>query len=331
MQLKLKNSIDVCIFDELTFASLTDDEITGEENLTIQSEVFNQEERFDDKVQEANIDEEEGEELNLSAESKDDNENGNKTQRPGGQDDNRTTTRPNYTLKPNAEPIEDEGAGVCEQEDHQGALLNMARRADDISHPCSSSGVSSKNTEVTIIINNDLTNGGNEARHQGKESEMPQVAILSNRLEKTNTDTTLDKCTSSQQYNTRQINPASAENTNEGKKRPVVSTLAVPSIKYSRVSKRKDLPSPPACKEIEGKDTLETDLIATNMETTEVKITVHPDDEQLDNNNDDDDDDDDDGDVSAEDLLCFSWQIAQGMVSTQPKRAVREKILQKKK
>ena len=317
LQLKLKNSIDVGIFDELTFATLTDDEITGEENLTIQSEVFNQEETSDDKVQEGNIDEEEEEELNLSAESKDDIENGNKRQRPGGQDDNRTGTKPNSTLKLNAEPTEHEGTGVCEQEDHQGA--------DDISHPCSSSGVSSKNTEVTIIIKSDFTKGGNETRHQGKESEMPQVAILSEQLETTNTDNTLDKCTSSQQGSTHQIYPASAENTNEGKKRPVVSTLAVPSIQYSRISKRKDLPSPPKCEETGQNDTLETDLTATNLETTEVRITVHSDDDQLDNNNDDDDEDDDDGNISAEDLLCFSWQIAQGMVSN-----VRDKILQKK-
>ena len=314
MQLKLKNSIDVGIFDELTFATLTDDEITGEENLTIQSEVFNQEETSVDKVQEGNIDdkEEEEEELNLSAESKDDIENGNKRQRPGGQDDNRSRTKP----KPNAKPIEHEGPGGCEQEDHQGA--------DDFLHPCSSSGVSSQNTEVTIIIKSDFTKGGNETRHQGKESEMPRVGILSGQLEKTNTDTTLDKCTSSQQGNTRQMNPASAENTNEGKKRPVVWTLAVPSIQYSRISKRKDLPSPPECEETGQNDTLETDLTATNLETTEVRITVHPDDGQLDNNI-DDDEDDDDGDISAEDLLCFSWQIAQGMVSN-----VRDKILQKK-
>ena len=333
LQLKLKNSIDVGIINELTSATLTEVETSGEENLTIQSKVFNQEGRSDDKVQEGKIDEEGGAErdnrkLDLPAERKDDNKNGHKTQQSGRPDDNRTSSKLNYTLKLNAGPTEDQRPGVCEQEDHQGALLNMARGADDISHPCSSSGVSSKNTEVTIITKSDFTNDGNGARHQGKESEIPQVAILSGRLEKTNTDTTLDKCTPSQQGKTRQVNPASAKNTNEGKKRPVVSTLAVPSIKYSRVLKRKDLPSPPECGEETGQnDTLETDLTATNMETTEVMITIHNDDEQLDNSNGDDDNDD----ISAEDLLCFSWQIAQGMVSRQPKRAVGDNVSEKKK
>ena len=215
----------------MTSVSLTKAEITGEENLTIQSEVFDQEGRSDDKVKVGNI-------------------------KDGGAE------RDNRKL--------------------------------------------------------DLS---------GKESEMPQVIILSDRLKNTNTDTALDECTSSQQGNTRQINPASVENTNEGKKRPVVSTLAVPSVQYSRVSKRKDLPSPPECEDTGQNDTLKTDLTATKMDTTEVKITIHSDDEQLDNSNDDDDDSDD---ISAEDLLCFSWQIAQGMVSRQSKRTVEDNILRKK-
>ena len=77
----------------------------------------------------------------------------------------------------------------------------------------------------------------------------------------------------------------------EGKKQPVMSTLAVPSTKRGHDLGQKELP------------------ISEPLGSTEVKITIEQEEERCDN------DEDDDRDISSNDLLCFAWQIAQGMVS----------------
>ena len=88
------------------------------------------------------------------------------------------------------------------------------------------------------------------------------------------------------------VNISAGKNEKEEKKQPVMSTLAVPaSTKPGRDSRGKELP------------------ISEPLGTTEVKITIEQDEERCDNA------EDDDGDISPNDLLCFAWQIAQGMVS----------------
>jgi len=94
---------------------------------------------------------------------------------------------------------------------------------------------------------------------------------------------------------------------NEGKTQPVGSTLAVPSIKFGRVPKRKENLTPPESKETGQKETPEEGLIAANEGSTEVTITIQQEDEHPGG------DKEDNEVISNKDVLCFAWQIAQGM------------------
>ena len=86
-----------------------------------------------------------------------------------------------------------------------------------------------------------------------------------------------------------------------------VSTLDVPLVEFGRVPKRKPLSTPPNQKEDE---VLEKGLTsAANEGSADVKITIQHENEPT--------GDDDDDSISAKDILCFGWQIAQGMVSEQ--------------
>ena len=76
-----------------------------------------------------------------------------------------------------------------------------------------------------------------------------------------------------------------------GKRQPDMSALAVPDTKRGHDPKEKEL------------------SISEPLGSTEVKITIEQEEERGDNN------EDDDRDISSNDLLCFAWQIAQGMVS----------------
>ena len=90
------------------------------------------------------------------------------------------------------------------------------------------------------------------------------------------------------------------------RKEEVVSTLDVPLVECGRVPKRKPLPTPPNQKEDEA---AEKGLTSTNEGSADVKITIQHEDEPP--------GDDDDDSISPKDILCFAWQIAQGMVSEQ--------------
>jgi len=107
---------------------------------------------------------------------------------------------------------------------------------------------------------------------------------------------------------------------NEGKTQPVGSTLAVPSIKFGRVPKRKENLTPPESKETGQKETPEEGLIAANEGSAEVTITIQQEDEHPGG------DKEDDEVISNKDVLCFAWQIAQGMVSRHPKEEDQEGI-----
>ena len=87
------------------------------------------------------------------------------------------------------------------------------------------------------------------------------------------------------------VNISTGKKEKEGKSQPVMSTLAVPSTKHGHDSREKKL------------------LISEPLGSTEVKITIEQEEQKCDNN------EDDDRDISSNDLLCFAWQIAQGMVS----------------
>ena len=91
------------------------------------------------------------------------------------------------------------------------------------------------------------------------------------------------------------------------RKEEIVSTLDVPLVAIGRVSKRKPLPTPPNQKQDEAVEKGLTS--AANEGSADVKITIQHQDEPP--------GDDDDDSISPKDILCFAWQIAQGMVSEQ--------------
>ena len=86
----------------------------------------------------------------------------------------------------------------------------------------------------------------------------------------------------------------------------VVSTLDVPLVEFGRVPKRKPLPTPPNQKENEA---VEKGLTSANEGSADVNITIQHEDEPP--------GDVDDDSIFPKDILCFAWQIAQGMVSEQ--------------
>ena len=100
------------------------------------------------------------------------------------------------------------------------------------------------------------------------------------------------------------------------RKEEVVSTLDVPLVEFGRVPIRKPLPTPPNQKEDEA---VEKRLTSANAGSVDVQITIQHENEPP--------GDDDDDSISPKDILCFAWQIAQGMVSEQLLRLQPEVIL----
>ena len=322
LQLKLKNSIDVGIFGELAFP-FTDGEITDQGSAKVQPEVIDTEGRLSDR--EENIEEGEGAEggddkVDLAlAESQDaQGKNGYKPKPRNGEDQNDKALitshngAPFLDVEPQCTIMEDKEPSVHGHQGLKYSALNVAKETECISHPSSSLGESGKNTEVSIIITRDLKDG-DENRKQGEELQMLTVDKLSEQAENTNINDSFDVSIQSPPI-LSQSDPTSFEQEKEDKKQPDMSTLALPSVHFGPVPKRRELPAKPECKKTRKKETLDKGLIAAKKESTdEFKITIQPEDEHR-----GDDDHDDDEVISAEDLLCFSWQIAQGMVSRQP-------------
>ena len=291
LQLKLKNTIDV-------------GGITDQASAKVQPEVINKEGRLDDR--EENIEEGVGAEggddkVDLtSADSQDaQGKNGYKPKQRNreGLNDKGTITSPNgspfFDVEPRCAIMEDEEPSVHGHHGHSSGL-----------------GESGKNTEVSIIIRSDLKDS-DENRKQGEDLQMLTVDKLSEQT-KTNINDSFDVRIKSPPI-LSQPSPTSFKQEKEEKKQPVMSTLAVPSIHFGPVPKRKELPAEPECKKTREKETL---ITAKKESTEEFKIIIQPKDEHP---GDAAADDDDDEVISAEDLLCFSWQIAQGMVSRQPR------------
>ena len=324
LQLKLKNTIDVGI-RELAFPS-TDGEVSYQGSAEVQLEVIDKEVRLSDR--EENIEEEVGAEgsddkVNLTpAESQNaQGKNGFKPKQRNGEDQNDKgpITSPNGTpfldVEPQCAIMEDQEPSVHGHQGLKYSALNVAKETECISHPNSSLGESGKNTEVSIIIRSDLKDG-DENRKQGEDLQMLTVDKLSEQTENTNINDSFDVSIQSPTILSQQ-GTTSFEQEKEDKNQPVMSTLAVPSVHLGPVPKRRELPAKPECKKTQEKETLDKGLITAKKESTEeFKIIIHPEDEHP---GDDDDDDDDDEVISAEDLLCFSWQIAQGMVRRQPR------------
>ena len=325
LQLKLKNTIDVGIFGELAFPS-TDGEITDQGSAEVQLEVIDKEGGLGDR--EENIEEGVGAEgsddkVNLtSAESQDaQGKNGYKPKQRNGEDQNGKgpITSPNGTpfldVEPQCAIMEDQEPSVHGHQGLKYSALNVAKEPECISHPSSSLGESGKNTEVSIIIRSDLKDG-DENRKQGEDLQMLTVDKLSQQTENTYTNDSFDVSIQSPPI-LSQPDTTSFEQEKEEKKQPVMSTLAVPSIHFGPVPKRKELPAGPECKKTREKETLDKALITEKKESTEeFKIIIQPEDEHP---RDAAAAADDDEVISAEDLLCFSWQIAQGMVRRQPR------------
>ena len=313
---------------QLPFPS-TDGEVTNQGSARVQPDVINKEGGTDDNKE--NIEEEGGGaeqgncKVELSAGSQD--ANGKNTCRPkqrNGEDDNdketitRTIDAPLLNVETQCFTVEE--PRVHGQEGlKDSCVFNVAKKPEGISHPSSSLGKSGKNTEVSINFRSDHKDG-TEKRKQGEELHMSVVDQLSEQTKNTNINDSIDLNIQSQHDILRQQDPTSLEKENERKKQPDMSPLAVPSVHFGPVPKRKELPAVPEHKKTRKKETTDKGLItATKERTEEEKIIIQPDDEHPghDNNG---NEDDDDGAISAEDLLCFSWQIAQGMVSRQPKQ-----------
>ena len=314
LQLKLKNTIDVGIFEELAFPS-TDGQITAQGSAKVQPEVINNGGRLNDK--EENIEEGEGadggdNEVDLTlADSQDtQGKNGYKPKLRNGEDQNDkgAIISPNGTpfldVEPQCAIMEDEEPSVHGHQGLKYSALNVAKEPECISHPSSSLGESGENTEASIIIMSDLKDG-DENRKQGEDLQMLTVDKLSEQTENNNVNDSFDVNVQSPPI-LSQPDPTSFEKEKE-EKQPVMSTLAVPSVHFGPVPKRKKLPAEPECKKTQEKETPKK-----RRSTEEFKIIIQPEDEHR-------GDDDDDEVISAEDLLCFSWQIAQGMVSRQPR------------
>ena len=86
-----------------------------------------------------------------------------------------------------------------------------------------------------------------------------------------------------------------------------MSTLDVPLVAFGRVPKRKPLPTPPNQKKDEAVEKGLTS--AANKGIADVKITIQYEDELPGDHN--------ENIISPNDILCFAWQISQGMVSEQ--------------
>ena len=322
------------IFGELPLPS-TDGEITDEGSAKVQPEVIDKEGRLNDR--EENIDEGEGAQggddkvYHTSAESQDAQEKiGYKPKNRNGEDknDKGPITNPNGTpffdVESQCAIMKDEKPSVHGHQGLKYSALNVAKETECISHPSSSLGESGKNTEVSIIIRSDLKDGDENRKH-GEELQMLTVDKRNEKTEKTNINDSFDVSIQSQPILSQQ-GSTSFEQEKEDKKQPVMSTLAVPSVQFGPVPKRRELPAKPECKKTRKKETLDKGLITARKESTgKFKITIQPEHEHP-GDDDDDDDGDDDGDgdgddeiISAEDLLCFSWQIAQGMVRRQPR------------
>ena len=315
------------IFGELPLPS-TDGEISDEGSAKVQPEVIDKEGRLNDR--EENIEEGEGAQGgddkvdHTSAESQDaQGKIEYKPKQRNGEDkkDKGPITSPNGT------PFFDVESQCAIMKDEKPSVhglkysaLNVAKETECISHPSSSRGESGKNTEVSIIIRSDLKDG-DENRKQGEELQMLTVDKRNEKTEKTNINDSFDVSIQSPPI-LSQPDSTSFEQEKEDKKQPVMSTLAVPSIQFGPVPKRRELPAKPECKKTRKKETLDKGLITAKKESTgEFKITIQPEDEHPGDDHDDDDGDGDGDDeiISAEDLLCFSWQIAQGMVRRQPR------------
>ena len=221
--------------------------------------------------------------LGLTGQSKDDeNKVGckGKEWRKEVQDVKEIKTKPNATRQFNTEArcmtLSSEAPKAQEQEHILDARLNNgSQSAFRLSSSFEGSGVS----EMSVVI------GGDEKMKQTKESEKRKIEDDNEEIKKCNIISSLDMNILTQQNIPCQTKPL---NGNEE-----VDQMIVPTLEEVHV---------PMKPEDNKNETHEEGSIAVIKENTEVKITVPPDDD----NNDDV--------ISAEDLLCFAWQTARGMV-----------------
>lgn len=182
------------------------------------------------------------------------------------------------------------------REEEPRVLDAMFKESEDNTHPSGSLGESKKSNEVSVIIESNV-NHGHEKTQAAEEKELKNVE--GNNEKKKNTSSDI-----------RKTNKTTVKRENDGKKQPVVSTSAVPLIQFGHKRKPKEVFLPPESKDEETKPR-GGEMITINVKSAEVKITIQHENEQH-----SEDDGDDDG-ITAKDLLCFAWQISEGMVSGQ--------------
>ena len=196
------------------------------------------------------------------------------------QDDKEIKTKTNTTRQINTGAwcmtLSSGGPNAQEQEHILDACLNTgSEEALRLSSTFEGSGV---NNEMSVVI------GGDEKMKQTEEGEIRKMEDDNKETKKSNISS-LDMNILPQQNISCQTNPL---NGNEE-----VDQLIVPTLEEVHV---------PMKPEDNKNETHEEGSIAIIKENTEVKITISPDDDNNDNV------------ISAEDLLCFAWQTAHGMV-----------------
>ena len=139
--------------------------------------------------------------------------------------------------------------------------------------------------------------------------QSPKLEDDSKGLKRTNINNSLKNIISSQEDISCQTNPPTDTRENKREKQTVMSPLDVPPIQFGRVPRREEVATPPEPNE-KATEALKKALIPPNEERTEITITIQSEDEQP-------GDDDDDIATVAKDVLCFAWQIAEGMVSAE--------------
>ena len=243
--------------------------------------------------------------LGLTSQSKDDeNKIGYKRKEWNKevQDDKEIKTKTNATRQINTGArymtLSSGGPKVQEQEHIRDARLNRSENALRLSRSFIGSGV---NSEKSFVI------GGAEKRNQTKESEIREMEDDNEDIEKSNIINSLTMNSLPQQNISCHANPLNANRDDERVDQLVVPSLEMSLTEFSNITGRNEVHDPMKPEEKKN-DPPEEGLIAHNEESTELKITILP------------DDDNDDGVISAEDLLCFAWQTACGMVSGQDRQ-----------
>ena len=290
---------------------LTNGDTTSLESPKMHLEVVKEEERSEDKVKGGNKAGERGEKsvakVDLTAQSTDDKVTNTLNPRLR---DSESEKHNGTKIIPNAETLTFNADLQCstvkdkseprppEQDILPDSLLNLDIEAVGVFCPSSSIWNFRKHPEVSSIGRNLKDNN----TQPEKNLTIPQMEKCGDQIRTAHIHNKVDTGISSQLRSPLLLNAWSPETEHVEKKQVVESTVTVPFSQSGPFTETKGIPAPtePECKE---------SFISGKKDDTEVNVSR------------DDKQSSDDGDIiSSKDLLCISWQIAQGMVSVTNRR-----------